>query len=118
VALSNPDMDDLYKRVGVGTRVTIVGGDGRDGAFSDLLARVGSPPGTEGHDHRPEGPLPAGPPAAPTALAAAGRRLLGRARPLAARRSVQAAAAAGVLLLLTFAGTGWDFRRVPPRSRT
>ena len=45
VALSNPDMDDLYKRVGVGTRVTIVGGDGRDGAFSDLLARVGSPPG-------------------------------------------------------------------------
>ena len=45
VALSNPDMDDLYKRVAVGTRVTIVGGDGRDGAFSDLLARVGSPPG-------------------------------------------------------------------------
>jgi hypothetical protein len=45
VALSNPDMDDLYKRVGVGTRVTIVGGDGRDGAFSDLLVRVGSPPG-------------------------------------------------------------------------
>ena len=62
----------------------------------------------------PEGPLPAGRPAAPTALAAAGRRLLDRARPLAARRSVQAAAAAGVLLLLTFAGTGWDFRRVPP----
>lgn len=41
VALSNPDMDDLWDRVGVGTRVTIVGGDGRDGAFSDLLARVG-----------------------------------------------------------------------------
>jgi hypothetical protein len=41
VALSNPDMDDLYDRVRVGTRVTIVGGDGRDGAFSDLLARVG-----------------------------------------------------------------------------
>jgi lipoprotein-anchoring transpeptidase ErfK/SrfK len=41
VALSNRDIDDLYERVGVGTRVTIVGGDGRDGAFSDLLARVG-----------------------------------------------------------------------------
>ncbi|HSD26878.1 MAG TPA: L,D-transpeptidase, partial [Vicinamibacteria bacterium] len=41
VALSNPDIDDLYGRVGVGTRVTIVGGDGSDGAFSDLLARVG-----------------------------------------------------------------------------
>jgi hypothetical protein len=41
VALSNRDIDDLYPRVGVGTRVTIVGGDGRDGAFSDLLARVG-----------------------------------------------------------------------------
>jgi DNA-binding transcriptional regulator YiaG len=40
VALSNPDIDDLYRRVGVGTRVTIVGGDGRDGAFSGLLARV------------------------------------------------------------------------------
>jgi hypothetical protein len=45
VALSNADMDDLYSRVGVGTRVTIVGGDGRDGAFSDLLARVGGSPG-------------------------------------------------------------------------
>ena len=41
VALSNRDIDDLYARVGVGTRVTIVGGDGRDGAFSDLLARLG-----------------------------------------------------------------------------
>jgi lipoprotein-anchoring transpeptidase ErfK/SrfK len=45
VALSNADMDDLYSRVDVGTRVTIVGGDGRDGAFSDLLARVGGGPG-------------------------------------------------------------------------
>jgi L,D-transpeptidase-like protein len=42
VALSNRDIDELYERVAVGTRVTIVGGDGRDGAFSDLLARVGS----------------------------------------------------------------------------
>ena len=41
VALSNSDIDDLYRRVKVGTRVTIVGGDGRDGAFSDLLAQVG-----------------------------------------------------------------------------
>jgi hypothetical protein len=41
VALANRDMDDLFRRVSVGTRVTIVGGDGRDGAFSDLLARVG-----------------------------------------------------------------------------
>ena len=38
VALSNRDLDDLYPRVSAGTRVTIVGGDGRDGAFSDLLA--------------------------------------------------------------------------------
>lgn len=45
VALSNADMDDVYSRVGVGTRVTIVGGDGRDGAFSDLLARVGGSTG-------------------------------------------------------------------------
>ena len=41
VALSNRDIDDLFPRVGVGTRVTIVGGDGSDGAFSDLLARTG-----------------------------------------------------------------------------
>ena len=36
-----PDMDDLFARVGIGTRVTIVGGDGSDGAFSSLLERVG-----------------------------------------------------------------------------
>jgi hypothetical protein len=42
VALSNRDLDDLYPRVSAGTRVTIVGGDGRDGAFSDLLAQVGA----------------------------------------------------------------------------
>lgn len=48
VALSNLDMDDLYRRVGVGTLVTIVGGDGRDGAFSDLLARVGADRGSTG----------------------------------------------------------------------
>ena len=37
-----------HRRVVVGTRVTIVGGDGSDGAFSDLLARVG-----EGGDRTP-----------------------------------------------------------------
>jgi lipoprotein-anchoring transpeptidase ErfK/SrfK len=40
VALRNPDMDELYALVPLGTRVTIVGGDGSDGAFSSLLARV------------------------------------------------------------------------------
>ena len=45
VALANPDMDDLYARVAPGTRVTIVGGDGRDGAFSDLLQRAGADSG-------------------------------------------------------------------------
>jgi hypothetical protein len=40
VALKNADMDDLFARVRTGTRVTIVGGDGSDGAFSSLLARV------------------------------------------------------------------------------
>jgi murein L,D-transpeptidase YafK len=40
VALRNADMDDLFARVRLGTRVTIVGGDGSDGAFSSLLARV------------------------------------------------------------------------------
>lgn len=43
VAVSNADMDDLFPRVPVGTRVTIVGGDGRNGTFSDLLARIGEP---------------------------------------------------------------------------
>jgi len=36
VAISNADMDHLFGRVGVGTPVTIVGGDGKDGRFSDL----------------------------------------------------------------------------------
>ena len=42
VALSNEDMDDLFRRVDTGTLVTIMGGDGRDGAFSGLLARLDS----------------------------------------------------------------------------
>jgi L,D-peptidoglycan transpeptidase YkuD (ErfK/YbiS/YcfS/YnhG family) len=36
VAISNAEMDDLFGRVRVGTPVTIVGGDGKDGRFSDL----------------------------------------------------------------------------------
>lgn len=36
VALANPDMDDLFRRAGVGTPVTIVGGDGR-GVFAQLV---------------------------------------------------------------------------------
>jgi hypothetical protein len=43
VALANRDMDDLFHRVSVGTRVTIVGGDGLGGGFSDLLAGVPLP---------------------------------------------------------------------------
>lgn len=39
VALSNDDMDDLFARVDVGTPVTIVGGDGSGGRFSDLARR-------------------------------------------------------------------------------
>lgn len=37
VALSNPDMEDLFSRVAVGTPVTIVGSDGRGGVFTDLV---------------------------------------------------------------------------------
>jgi lipoprotein-anchoring transpeptidase ErfK/SrfK len=40
VALSNADMDDLFPRIPLGTPVTIVGGDGRDGTFSGLLAHI------------------------------------------------------------------------------
>lgn len=38
VALSNRDMDDLFRRVGVGTPVTIVGGDGQ-GVYTQLARR-------------------------------------------------------------------------------
>jgi len=37
VALDNRDMDDLFARVGVGTPVTIVGGDGSGGTFTDIV---------------------------------------------------------------------------------
>jgi lipoprotein-anchoring transpeptidase ErfK/SrfK len=36
VALPNREMDDLFARVGVGTPVTIVGGDGNGGRFTEL----------------------------------------------------------------------------------
>ncbi len=40
VALSNPDIDDLFRRVGVGTPVTIVGSDGGDGGvFTELVRK-------------------------------------------------------------------------------
>jgi lipoprotein-anchoring transpeptidase ErfK/SrfK len=40
VALANRDLDELFGRVGVGTRVTIVGGEGKDGAFSSLVRNL------------------------------------------------------------------------------
>jgi len=39
VALANPDMDDLFRRVPVGTLVTIVGGDGDGGVYSEWVRR-------------------------------------------------------------------------------
>lgn len=41
VALSNPDMDRLFRMVGVGTPVTIIGGRGHGGKFTSLLAELG-----------------------------------------------------------------------------
>jgi L,D-peptidoglycan transpeptidase YkuD (ErfK/YbiS/YcfS/YnhG family) len=43
IALSNRDIDDLYSRVDAGTPVTIVGGDGRGGNFSDLMPMLSDP---------------------------------------------------------------------------
>ncbi|MBZ5639387.1 MAG: L,D-transpeptidase [Acidobacteriia bacterium] len=43
LALANPDIDDLFKRVGVGTPVTIVGGDGNGGAYTELVRRHRAP---------------------------------------------------------------------------
>jgi len=37
VAISNASMDELFERIRVGTPVTIVGGDGSGGTFSDLI---------------------------------------------------------------------------------
>jgi L,D-peptidoglycan transpeptidase YkuD (ErfK/YbiS/YcfS/YnhG family) len=43
VAISNRDIDDLFGRVDVGTPVTIVGGDGKGGNFSDLMPMLSDP---------------------------------------------------------------------------
>ncbi len=43
VAVRNPEMDDLFRRVGVGTPVTIVGGDGGGGTYTALVRRHRSP---------------------------------------------------------------------------
>lgn len=40
VAVTNTEMDELFRMVRVGTPVTIVGADGTDGAFSSLARRV------------------------------------------------------------------------------
>ncbi len=44
VALTNRDMDDLFRRAAVGTPVTIVGGDGQ-GVFARLAREHGNAPG-------------------------------------------------------------------------
>jgi len=46
VALSDHDIDDLFARVSVGTPVTIVGGDGNGGAYSEFWLKYAS--GTRG----------------------------------------------------------------------
>lgn len=40
IAVANPDMDKLFRLVGVGTPVTIVGGDGTHGSFSSLAEKL------------------------------------------------------------------------------
>lgn len=45
VAVSNDDMDHLFARVQVGSWVTIVGGDGSSGTFSDLVGRLSADKG-------------------------------------------------------------------------
>jgi hypothetical protein len=46
VAVTNSDMDALFTKVGVGTPVTIVGGDGKSGMFTELV-RQNAPPAAE-----------------------------------------------------------------------
>lgn len=43
IALANDDIDDLFRKVAVGTPVTIVGSDGRGGAFTELVRRYRTP---------------------------------------------------------------------------
>jgi hypothetical protein len=45
VAVSNPDMDDLFPRIAIGTPVTIVGSDGSSGSVADLPEKRGSEEG-------------------------------------------------------------------------
>lgn len=45
VALANPEMDDLFRRVAVGTPVTIIGADGGEGRFTTVAAALGEPTG-------------------------------------------------------------------------
>jgi L,D-transpeptidase ErfK/SrfK len=67
---------------------------------------MSTPPDTEPGAVKPADPADASP-IAPGPPASGPRALLGR-------RSVQVAAAVAFLLLLALAGTGWDFRTVPP----
>jgi L,D-transpeptidase YbiS len=64
----------------------------------------------------PETPRAAGPgrPPALEAALAAWARLAGRVRALLGRTRVRAAAGAVLALLVALAGTGWDFRALPP----
>ena len=48
VALSNPNMDNLFARVAVGTPVTIVGSDGRGGVFTKMVRDAVSTRGSTG----------------------------------------------------------------------
>ena len=43
VALSNRDMDDLFRRVAVGTPVTIVGAEDSAGRFATLASTLARP---------------------------------------------------------------------------
>ncbi len=40
IALTNADMDDLFLRVGNGTPVVIIGGDGSGGIYSNLMRKI------------------------------------------------------------------------------
>ena len=63
----------------------------------------------------PDTPSPAGPEPSPVETAVAiTARLADRLRALLGRRRVQVAAGSLLFLLLALAGTGWDFRTLPP----
>jgi len=50
VALANGDIDDLFGRIGVGTPVTIVGGDGNGGTYTKLVGMHRTEPTSAGLD--------------------------------------------------------------------